>query len=213
MFLLKDVRYKNILEVSYLHITARTVSCIVGESGSGKTTLLRLLNHFINCEAGLVEYRGRDIKTLDAVQLRREVVLLPQVPVVFPGTVKQNLLIGMKFAGREPAEDALLVKTMHELGLEKELDDDAATLSGGQKQRLALGRVMLMDPAVMLLDEPTSSLDDDSETQTMDSVIRYIKSREKTLVMVTHSKKLARHYADSIITVQNGTVAGVEEVA
>lgn len=213
MFVLKNVCYKNILEVSYLHLAARAISCIIGESGSGKTTLLKLLNHFIDCEAGLVEYRGRDIKTLDPVQLRREVVLLPQAPVVFPGTVKHNLLIGMKFAGRELADDALLVQIMHELGLEKGLDGDAGNLSGGQRQRLALGRVMLMDPAVMLLDEPTANLDDDTEKMTMDTVINYIKSRGKTLVMVTHSKQLAKKYADSIITVYNGTIAGVEEVA
>ncbi len=213
MFTLKNVQFKDVLNVEELTIEANKITCIVGESGSGKTTFLKLLNHLINYESGLIEYKSTDLKELDTVELRREVILLPQVPVIFPGTVRENLLIGLQFSKKEPPQDQQLLEEMHRMNLFKRLDDNTDTFSGGEKQRLALARVLLMDPEVLLLDEPTSALDDNTVDIVLGHVIDYIRENQKTLVMVTHSRQLAQMMGEKIITLDNGLVTGVEEVA
>ncbi len=213
MFYLKNVRFKNILNINELAIEAGKITCIVGESGSGKTTLLKLFNHLINYEQGQINYRGEDLKELDAIALRREVILVPQNPVIFPGTVRDNLQIGLLFSKKEPASDERLLEEIHRLGLYKQLDDQTDTFSGGEKQRLALARVILMDPEVLLLDEPTSALDDNTVDKVMDRILDYVKSRGKTLVMVTHSRQLAQMAGEKMITLDDGSVSGIEEVA
>jgi len=213
MFHLKNVQFKNILNINELAIEAGKITCIVGESGSGKTTLLKLFNHLINFEQGQINYRGEDLKKLDAIALRREVILVPQNPVIFPGTVRDNLQIGLLFSKKEPAADERLLEEIHGLGLYKQLDDQTDTFSGGEKQRLALARVLLMDPEVLLLDEPTSALDDNTVDIVMDRILDYIKSRQKTLIMVTHSKQLAQVAGEINITLDKGSVLSIEEVA
>ncbi len=213
MFHLKNVQFKNILNINELAIEAGKITCIVGESGSGKTTLLKLFNHLINFEQGQINYRGEDLKKLDAIALRREVILVPQTPVIFPGTVRDNLQIGLLFSKKEPAADERLLEEIHGLGLYKQLDDQTDTFSGGEKQRLALARVLLMDPEVLLLDEPTSALDDNTVDIVMDRILDYIKSRQKTLIMVTHSKQLAQVAGEINITLDKGSVLSIEEVA
>ncbi len=213
MFYLKNVRFKNILNINELAIEAGKITCIVGESGSGKTTLLKLFNHLINYEQGQINYRGEDLKELDAIALRREVILVPQNPVIFPGTVRDNLQIGLLFSKKEPASDERLLEEIHRLGLYKQLDDQTDTFSGGEKQRLALARVILMDPEVLLLDEPTSALDDNTVDKVMDRITEYVKEGQKTLVMVTHSRQLAQMAGEKMITLDDGSVSGIEEVA
>ena len=213
MFHLKNVQYNNILNINELTIEAGKITCIVGESGSGKTTFLKLLNHLINYEQGQIKYKEEDLKELDAITLRREVILLPQNPVIFPGTLRDNLQIGLQFSKKEPAPEEKLLEEINRLGLYKQLDDQTDTFSGGEKQRLALARVILMDPEVLLLDEPTSALDDNTVDKVMGRIHDYVKSRQKTLVMVTHSKQLAKETGEKIITLENGFVSGIEEVA
>ena len=213
MFQLKNVQFKNILNIKELALEAGKITCIVGESGSGKTTLLKLLNHLLNYEQGQINYRGEDLKELDAIALRRQVILVPQNPVIFPGTVRDNLQIGLLFSKKEPASDERLLEEIHGLGLYKQLDDQTGTFSGGEKQRLALARVILMDPEVLLLDEPTSALDDNTVDKVMGRILDYVRNRGKTLVMVTHSKQLAKMMGEMIITLEKGTVSGIEEVA
>ncbi len=213
MFTLKNVRYKDVLNIEEMTIEANSSTCIVGESGSGKTTFLKLLNHLIDYEHGRIEYKGTDLKELDAVLLRRKVILLPQVPVIFPGTVRENLLIGLQFSKKEPAPDEKLLEEMHRMKLFKGLDDNTDTFSGGEKQRLALARVLLMDPEVLLLDEPTSALDDNTVDIVLSYIVDHIRENQKTLVMVTHSKPLARTAGEKIVTLDNGLVTGIEEAA
>jgi len=213
MFHLKNVQFNNILNISELAIEAGKITCIVGESGSGKTTLLKVLNHLVNYEQGQIKYKDEDLKELDAITLRREVTLVPQTPVIFPGTLRDNLQIGLQFSKKEPAPDEKLLEEIHRLGLYKQLDDQTDTFSGGEKQRLALARVILMDPEVLLLDEPTSALDYNTVDKVMGRILDYVISRQKTLVMVTHSRQLAKETGEKIITLENGFVSDIEEVA
>lgn len=194
------------MDINKLRIESHKVTCIVGGSGSGKTTLLRLLNKLISPDSGEILYNGDSINNIDAVKLRRDVVMLPQSPAIFNGTIKDNLLVGLKFSEKPLVSDTTLLETLQLINLKKDLNETPDDLSGGEKQRLALGRVILMDPDVLLLDEPSSALDEDTEHIIIDSLVKYSRKNNKTLIMVTHSKKVANTFSDYIIEMKNGEI-------
>ncbi len=205
MFEIKNVKYKNILFIDSLEIKGGEVTCILGKSGGGKTTLLKLLNHLYSYNNGSITFKGDSLKEIDPIILRRQVVMLGQNPAVFPGTVRDNLILGLRFHGIDYNDEQLL-DILQKVYLDIDLDDEASNLSGGEKQRLALGAVLLLEPEIMLLDEPSSALDEDTEQFIIKMVVNYIKKRKGTLIMVTHSGEIAKEYADRIIKVDNGRI-------
>ena len=216
MYQLNKVKYKHILDIENLHIPGQQITCILGESGSGKTTLLRLLNKLISCDKGEIRYMGESMKAINAIELRRKVVMLPQSPAIFTGTIRDNLLIGLNFSEKPSVSDDKLLEILDLSHLSRGraqrpsptifLDEDAEKLSGGEKQRLALGRVILMEPDAFLLDEPSSSLDEDTEETIINNLVHLTKEKNKTLIMVTHSRKIANQFADNIIELKDGKI-------
>ncbi len=211
MFLLSDVTFKNIINIEKLRIPRNKITCIVGESGSGKTTLLKLLNHLISCDSGEIWCQGKNLKEIDPVLLRREVVMLSQAPLIFPGTLKDNLLIGLDFSEKKPVEDKELFELLKSVKLDKDLSANVSEFSGGEKQRLALCRIMLMEPEVFLLDEPSSALDDETEELIIEKMVSFTKKKNKTLVIVTHSKRIAQTHGELTVTMDKGKIIQVEE--
>jgi putative ABC transport system ATP-binding protein len=212
MFALHNVTFRDILDVPQLEIPSGRVTCIVGRSGSGKTTLMRMLNRMISPDTGTILYKGTPITDIAPVELRRQVVMLPQSPVMFDGTIRDNLLIGLAFAEREPAGDELLQRVLEIMDLQKALDDPAATLSGGEKQRIALGRILVMQPEAALLDEPSSALDEGTERAVIGRLADAARERGVTVVMVTHSRPLADAVADHLIEIDAGRVVDTHKV-
>lgn len=202
IFVLQNVKYKNILDIDKMTIPIGVVTCVIGESGSGKSTLLKLLNQIISADSGIIQYRGKNVEELDVTELRRQVIMLQQHPVIYKGTIRDNLLIGLQLSEKPIVGEEMLQKALQELNVRKQLDEDASNLSGGEKQRIAIARVMLMDPDVYLLDEPSSALDENTEDLIIQQLVATVKRRNKTLVMVTHSKKVANQYADNIIEIK-----------
>lgn len=206
MFEIKDLKYKNILNIKYLAIPEHKINCIVGQSGSGKTTLMRMLNKLISPDAGTILFEGKNLFNIDSVELRRKVVMLPQAPILFDGSIRENLQIGLKFAEKNEATEAVMLEVLKVVHLNKSLDENADKLSGGEKQRLSLGRIILLNPDVFLLDEPSSALDEDTEQLIIKAVVEYSKKNNKTVIMVTHSKKVASTFADNIIEIKSGQI-------
>ena len=211
MFNIQDLKYKSILNIRKLEIREHQITSIVGRSGSGKTTFLKMLNKMITPDSGVILYKDKNIKEIDAVQLRREVVMLGQAPAIFPGTIRDNLLIGRKFAQKEPVADEKLVYMLKKLGLDKSLDEDSEQLSGGEQQRVALARVIISDPQVFLLDEPSSALDSDTENLIISSLVDYTKENNKTLIMVTHSLEIGIEFSDFIIEIKDKDASAKED--
>ncbi len=207
MFEIKDVKFKQILDIKSLKIEQQ-ITCIVGSSGSGKTTLLRMLNRLNAPDEGTIFYNGADISVINAVQLRRKVVMLGQTPVLYSGNIRENLQIGLEFSQKKPASEKELLKSLASAGLQKDLDDSCAMLSGGEKQRLCLARVMLMDAETYLLDEPSSALDKETEHVIIQNLADFARTTGKQLIMVTHSENIAQEYRESIIRLEHGKVVG-----
>lgn len=210
MFLLESVEIPPILSVPFLRIREHGITAITGESGSGKTTLLRLLNKLVSPQSGRVFFRGVPLDEYDAVALRREVVMLPQHPVVFPGSIGDNLQAGLAFSERPPAPREALEETLVQIRLDKPVTGDASVLSGGEKQRLALGRILLMDPPVLLLDEPSSALDEETGGAVIRSLVLRLRESGRTLILVTHDRRLAAAVSDREIRIRAGRLTGGE---
>lgn len=201
IFELINVKYKDILDIEKLSIEENKVTCIIGTSGSGKTTLLKLLNKMVSADSGKILYKAHPVDSIDSVEMRRKVVMLPQIPVVFKGCIRDNLLIGLKYSDKDAVSDEKLIEIMKVVNLDKELDENPEKLSGGERQRLAIGRVILMNPEVLLLDEPSSALDDDTEELVISAIVNYARNNDKTIIVVTHSRKIAERFSDETIEI------------
>lgn len=205
MFKLTNIKFKDILDIPSLVIN-KPITCIVGSSGSGKTTLLRMLNCLNVPDAGTIVYNGREFSKTDTIKLRRKVVMLGQTPVIYSGTIEDNLQIGLEFSKKLPASNSAMKEVLERVELNKPLTDSCANLSGGEKQRLCLARVMLMDADTYLLDEPSAALDKETELFIIDNFTKFVLENKKELIMVTHSEQIAEKFPDSIIRIEKGIV-------
>lgn len=204
MFEFVDVKFKEIIDLPALCLESKKITTLVGASGSGKTTILKMLNKMLSPTHGKIMFNNYDLSRINSVAHRRQVAMLSQNPALFEGNIRENLLIGLKLQGKDlPGDDAVL-GVMAQIKLSKPLDSPVHTLSGGEKQRLALGRVLLLNPAVYLLDEPSAALDEKTEEMIIQMVTKHVREKNKTLVMVTHSKAIAEQYADTMIEIVSG---------
>jgi len=180
--------------------------CIAGPSGSGKSSLLRLLNRLADPDAGEVRYRGRDVRSYDVLELRREVSLVPQLPALIEGTVAENLEFAARLAGRAPD----IGRILEYAGLDSTFADrDAGRLSVGEQQRVMLARSLAQEPAVLLLDEPTSALDEDARESVEQTLLRLRRELGLSYVLVTHDTDQAARMSDWVLRLAlGGTVVG-----
>ncbi|WP_458355443.1 ABC transporter ATP-binding protein [Peribacillus frigoritolerans] len=202
MFRLENIKYKGILKIDDLEIQACVVTCLTGESGAGKTSLLRLLNRMDDPDSGSIYYQGQLLEKFNPIELRRKVTMLSQTPFTLPGTIEENLQIGLELTERKKKDEEELVKALETVQLKKSLDESAENLSGGEKQRLALARLLLLNPEVYLLDEPTSALDEEAELTVMGRFLQEVKREKGTVIMITHSKQLADKCAEQRIVLK-----------
>ena len=171
-------------------IPAGTVCALVGPSGAGKTTFANLVPRFYEASAGRVTIDGHDVRSLRLADLRRNVALVSQEPVLFNDTVLNNLLVGRPDATREEAVAAARAAHADEFiarlpqGYDTVVGERGALLSGGQRQRLAIARAFLRDAPVLILDEATSALDSDSEAAVQDALRRLVVG--KTVLIIAH---------------------------
>ncbi|MBL1266437.1 MAG: ATP-binding cassette domain-containing protein [Halomonas sp.] len=190
-----------------LHIKPGERVAVVGPSGAGKSTLLALLLRFYDPSQGRITLDDRDVRTLDLAALRRAMGLVAQEPVLFSGSVAENLRYGDPEADidrlRLAAQDASALDFIDALpqGFDTPLGPGGVQLSGGQRQRLAIARALLKDPAVLLLDEATSALDAESERLVQQALDRLMVGR--TSIVIAH--RLATVIAaDRLLVLEGG---------
>ncbi|WP_227355485.1 ABC transporter ATP-binding protein [Haladaptatus salinisoli] len=188
------------------------VLAILGSSGAGKSSLLRLLNRLDEPTEGTVFLDGEDYRTLPPRELRRAVGYVPQRPALRDGTVFENVTVGPRLRDEPFADDAVedLLKRM-DLGgyAERNVED----LSGGETQRVAVARTVFNDPEVLLLDEPTASLDSASESRVETLLEELIAETGLATVLVTHDTSQARRLADRVALLEDGGLTSVGRVS
>jgi phosphate transport system ATP-binding protein len=200
---------REILRQINLDVHTSQVLALLGPSGAGKSTLLRCLNRLIELHSGLsltgdilLHHQSIFAPGTDVDELRARIGIIFQQPVIFPGSILKNVLFGARYLRQiSRSERAGLAEQMlREAALWEEVRDrlheSAALLSVGQQQRLCLARALAMNPEIILLDEPTSSLDVKS-TEAIEELILRLKER-KAIVLVTHNLDQARRIADSV---------------
>ncbi|MEM7028567.1 MAG: ABC transporter ATP-binding protein, partial [Chloroflexota bacterium] len=199
----------TVLEDFSLTIPAGETLAIVGHTGAGKSSLVKLLMRFYEFQAGSLLIDGGDIRTFDLASYRRQLGLVPQAPFLFSGSVADNIRFG-----RPDASDTAVAKAAKQLGDGSWLDDlpqgintdvgeRGARLSLGQRQLVALARVLLQDPAILLLDEATASIDPITEAQVQAALATVLSDR--TSIIIAHRLSTVRA-ADRIIVLNDGQI-------
>jgi ATP-binding cassette subfamily B (MDR/TAP) protein 1 len=196
-----------------LRIPAGQTMALCGASGSGKSTLIQLLERFYDPSSGVITLDGVDIKTLNVRWLRGQLGLVGQEPVLFQGTVAQNIAYGKDgVASQEEIEEAAKAANAHAFitenlqdGYNTEVGQSGGKLSGGQKQRVAIARALIKKPAVLLLDEATSALDNQSEAVVQNALDQVMEKQKLTTIVIAHRLSTIRN-AHCIAVINEGSV-------
>lgn len=194
-----------------LELLPNSITALVGPSGAGKTTLAKLIPRFYDPAEGGIFVDGIDIRTLHLISLRKQVLLMLQNSYVFSGTILENVTYGSATFSMDEVARALseagvdfLVKCPK--GLETPVGEGGVTLSGGEAQRLALARAFLLSPRVLLLDEPTSSIDSETEEKIRHTLLTL--KLHTTILVIAHRMSTVR-VADRIAVLENGRIDGI----
>ncbi|WP_159587857.1 ABC transporter ATP-binding protein [Chelativorans xinjiangense] len=214
-----DIRYcdvtfaydgkRKVLEGVDLAISAGETVAFVGPSGSGKTTLCALLPRFYDVRAGAITIDGIDIRDMTLVSLRRQIGIVQQDVFLFGGTIRDNIAYGRLDAGEaeilHAAHRARLEEALNDLpeGLDTVIGERGVKLSGGQKQRLAIARIFLKNPPILILDEATSALDTETEREIQKSLAEL--SQGRTTLVIAHRLATVRN-ADKIVVIDRSGV-------
>ncbi|MBW4643466.1 MAG: peptidase domain-containing ABC transporter [Goleter apudmare HA4340-LM2] len=192
-----------------LEVPAGTFVGIVGQSGSGKSTMMKLLLRLYNVESGRILIDGYDIAKVELYSLRRQIGVVPQDPLLFDGTVQENIALTNPDATTEEIIEAARIAAAHEFimglpnGYNTRVGERGAGLSGGQRQRIAIARSVLQRPKLLVLDEATSALDYPTERQVCLNLASSFQG--STVFFITHRLNTVSH-ADCIVVMDNGRI-------
>jgi subfamily B ATP-binding cassette protein MsbA len=213
-FTYPDERNLPVLKGVNVEAKPGEVIALVGPSGAGKSTLVTLLPRFYDVTSGEITVDGHDIRSVRLADLRNAIGMVPQETTLFGGTIRENIAYGKLDASDEEIEAAARAAHAHEFikefpeGYDTVVGERGVKLSGGQRQRIAIARALLKDPAILVLDEATSSLDSHSERLVQDALDLLMQGR--TTFVIAHRLSTVRR-ADRIVVLEGGEI--VEEGA
>lgn len=202
------------LDVPGLDVRAGEVLAVIGPNGSGKSTLLRVLALLQLPTRGEVRVHGRRVDPAHALAERRRMAVVFQQPLLADATVHDNVALGLRFRGVARAEREVRVRRwLGRLGVDALGPRRARTLSGGEAQRVALARALVLEPEVLLLDEPFAAVDEPSRAVLVPELEAILRTDRITTVVVTHDRGEARALADRVAVVLRGRLEQVDETA
>ncbi len=209
----KTYNGRCVLDVEALEIRQGEIFAVVGPSGAGKSTLLRLLNFLEAPTDGVIHFLGRTFSAEKPMplDLRRRVTTVFQRPILLNRSVWDNVAYGLRLRGERHVRERVQA-TLEHVGLNGLASQRARTLSGGEAQRVALARAMVLQPDVLLLDEPTANLDPYNVRLIEESIQTFNRERGTTLVLVTHNVFQARRLAHRVALLLEGRIVEVADV-
>lgn len=215
---LRDVRIRyagaDVLAVDALDVRDGEVLAVIGPNGSGKSTLLRVLGLLERPATGEVCVRGRPVDARDALAERRQMAVVFQQPLLADMTAAENVALGLRFRGVPAADHApRIARWLARLGVRALADRSARTLSGGEAQRIALARALVLEPAVLLLDEPFAALDEPTRASLVADLGAILRFDRVTTVIVTHDRGEAAALADRVAVLLAGRLRQVDETS
>lgn len=196
---------RTVLTIPALDIKAGEVLAIVGPNGAGKSTLLHLLARLVKPSRGEISYQGRSIKQIGETAYRRRIGLVLQAPLLFDMTVYNNVASGLRFRGVGKQEiESRVARWLKRLGIPHLSDRRATDLSGGEAQRVSLARALILEPDLLLLDEPFSALDPPTIKRIRRELTDILAETKTTTLLITHDLEEAAQLGDRIGIIMEG---------
>lgn len=205
---------KDVFEDININFEKGKVYGIVGKSGAGKSTLLSLISGLDTCTKGEVLYKDKSLKSID-----RDLYRANDIGVIFQGynlllnaTAKENILLSMNISDvRKKNEDNYVYNLLKDVGIYADTANrKILNLSGGEQQRIGIARALAHDPDIIIADEPTGNLDNETEEKIMDILVSLAHNHDKCVIIVTHSKKVCM-YLDEIWGLKSGKLLFLKE--
>jgi tungstate transport system ATP-binding protein len=205
---------RPVLDVPALDVRAGEVLAVIGPNGAGKSTLLRVMGLLEEPATGRVRFQGVEVTARGGLDSRRRMASVLPEPLLTDATVFENAALGLRFRGVAAARiEALVRGWLERLGIAHLAGRQARTLSGGEAQRTALARALVLEPELLLLDEPFSALDQPTREALLDDFGRILRQERATTVLVTHDRAEAMALGDRVGVLMDGRLVQVDEAA
>jgi tungstate transport system ATP-binding protein len=199
------------LQIGALDIQRGEILAIVGPNGAGKSTLLLALAKLIKPSSGQIHFNGDSFSRLTELEYRRRISFVFQDPLLLDMSVEDNVALGLKFRGlTKEAADLRVNQWMKQLGIESLAKRRASQISGGEAQRISLARAFVLEPELLLLDEPFSALDPPTRANLLDDLAALLAKNHRTAVFVTHNLNEAAKLSQRIAIVIKGKLMQVD---
>ena len=200
-----------VLDVPVLAVNEGEILTVIGPNGSGKSTLLRIAGLLERPTRGVVQFRGRPVDAAGSLAERRRMAMVFQHPLLADMTVAQNVKLGLAFRGARDERGTRVARWLERLGIAPLADRRARSLSGGQAQRVALARALVLEPEVLLLDEPFAGLDAPTRAELLPDLGAILRRDRVTTMLVTHDRGEAQALGDRVAVLMAGRIAQVDE--
>lgn len=200
------------LKINSLEIIKGETLAVVGPNGAGKSTFLLSLAHLLKSAKGEIIFHGKSQQEWNDLEYRRKIAFVFQDPLLMDMSVRENILLGLKFRNVDikDAEERVhhWAKAM---GVEKLLERRAGQLSGGEAQRVSLARAFILDPELLLMDEPFSAVDPQTREKLLEDLSRVLSEDHRTTIFVTHNLKEAAQFGDRVAIIINHELKQVDK--
>jgi tungstate transport system ATP-binding protein len=201
---------RNALKIDSLDIGRGETLTVVGPNGAGKSTLLLALAHLLRPARGDIRFDGKPLRAWNDLEYRRRISFVFQAPLLMDMTVEQNVALGLKFRGVSKVETReRVINWIKALGIESLSQRRASQLSGGEAQRVSLARAFVLEPELLLLDEPFAALDPPTHAKLLEDLSNILKQDHKTAVFVTHNLREAAKLSHRIAVIVDGVLRQV----
>jgi tungstate transport system ATP-binding protein len=196
---------RDALRVGSLHIQRGETLAVVGPNGAGKSTLLLALAHLLKPAKGEIKFNNKNLKEWNDLEYRRRIAFVFQDPLLMDMTVEQNIALGLKFRGVDKDDiHAQVGKWSKSMGVASLCARRANQLSGGEAQRVSLARAFVLEPELLLMDEPFSAVDPQTRGHLLNDLSNLLAHEHRTTIFVTHNLKEAAQMGDRVAVVIGG---------